>query len=266
MNIDRLLIYPIKSCAAIELDCMTFDSIGPCHDRRYMLVNEAGVFLTQRQQPKMAHIIPKLTESGLVVQAEGMSDCHISHTHQESSVTVWRDQVAAYDCGDDSARWFSEYLNVSCRLVAMPAGDVRRIDPDYVTSDRYVGFADGFPLLVINQASIDFLSGQLGRSLDPLRFRPNLIISGTEAFSEQFWKSLVLSDHQRIDLVKPCERCVIPLRDRVTLEREADVTEVLKQHCRPDKKIIFGQNGLTYGVEQLKVGQAIQEVVMSNNG
>mgnify|MGYP000999899660 CR=1 FL=1 len=140
----------------------------------------------------------------------------------------------------------------------LPENSRRRVDVDYVAEEQWVGYADGFPLLVISQTSVDFLSAQLGRKFELERFRPNVVIAGAEQeFEERDWQSLNLHLGGEIQLVKPCERCVIPTRGLVTQERELDALDVMKKYCRIDSKIIFGQNAILTGANELKVGQKV---------
>lgn len=270
LTIEELVIYPIKSCAGISVTELTFDHQGPTQDRRYMLITNEGRFVTQRQCPAMAWIQPQLTDAGLLLSFPDASDILVVEPDDNATrltVTVWRDQVDALDAGDSVASWLSQVLDREVRLVFMPDDSVRKIDPDYSEKGEQVSFADGFPLLVTHQSSLDFLSEALGRELDMARFRPNVVVSGGEAFDELQWQWLSplvsgvgadsASGKQGIALVKPCERCVIPTRDIKTQSREADVMDVLKQHCRPESRILFGQNGILRGLTTLYMGQQL---------
>ncbi len=264
VTVSRLAIYPIKSCAGLEVDRLVFDAIGPVNDRRYMVVRPDGRFLTQRQVPSMARVTPALTDAGLVLHMAGQSElgtCELKQPdHQQwRECQVWKDQTRGLDCGNEVAAWLEAALGQAVRLVYMPYDVVRPVDSDYAQANDRVGFADGFPVLVTHQASADFLSDQLQRELAMMRFRPNVVVSGGEAFDELQWKTLQAEQGaSSMHLVKPCTRCVIPLRNPQTLEREADVTELLKQHCRIGKEIIFGQNALLRDVEEIVVGSRWQ--------
>lgn len=260
MNISRLFIYPIKSCAGIDVDALTFDLHGPCHDRRYVVVKPNGDFLTQRQLPSMAWIKPTIEDDGLRIAAPGMAGVYLSarQSGRRLQVRIWRDKLEGDDCGDDIANWLSEYLKTPSRLMRLPQDSRRRVDADYVPQEQWVGYADGFPLLVINQASVDFLSAQLGREFALERFRPNVVVSGAKSeFAERDWQWLHLQSGGELQLVKPCERCVIPTRDIITQARESDALNVLINHCRIDGRIIFGQNAILTGTKELKVGQKL---------
>lgn len=264
LTVTRLMIYPVKSCAGIAVERLDFDDVGPLQDRRYMVVNPDGRFLTQRQLPVMARIVPELTDDGLILTWSGQSQVSACPVRQPehgrwSDAQVWKDSVRGLDCGDEVAQWLEQVLGRPARLLYLPNDVIRPVDPEYAAPGDRVGFADGFPILVTHQASADFLSEQLGRTLDMLRFRPNVVVSGGEAFDELNWQVLQCAESatgsiSSLQLVKPCTRCVIPLRDLETLEREADVMEVLKEHCRTGKEIIFGQNALPRQLESIQLG------------
>ena len=265
MIISRLFIYPIKSCAPVEVDQLGFDDFGPRGDRRFMLVDEQGKFLSQRQLPVMARIQPALRWrengelAGLLISAPGQDDFELVLSTDLSSreVTVWKDTLLARDCGDPVADWFSAFLQRRCRLVQLPANSQRQVSLKRAPLGRYHAFADGYPLLVVTQASLDHLSQQVGRDVAVERFRPNVVVTGAEQpFAELSWKRLGL-ERGYLDLVKPCVRCVVPTRGMDTLEREADVLEALKQSFRVDGQIVFGQNAIDYDVTELAVGDSL---------
>lgn len=258
LTISQLYHYPIKSCAGLSVDHLVFDQYGPVADRRWLLVDEQGQFLSQRQLPTMARIEPFWQEGSWYVRAEGHDVLRLIPPNNSDvrSVTVWRDKMLAQDMGDRAATWFSTVLQRSVRLLGMCAETERQVDAQYAHTAQPLAFADGFPLLVIHQASLDFLSAELGRPVGAERFRANVVVTGGQAFDELHWSRIVSSTSVEayLAMVKPCERCVIPTRHPITLERESDVLAVLKQHCRPDGAIIFGQNAQAVGITTLRVG------------
>ena len=265
MKITRLFIYPIKSCAAVEVEQLTFDQNGPVGDRRYMLVDNNGRFLTQRTLPAMAHIYPRIEENVLIVDAEGQPTLRVTGQRaadggRQLDVSVWKDSLPAQDCGDEAAAWFEAVLGRACRLVQLSDNTQRQVNRKYAEAGEWVGFADGYPLLVTTEESLDVLSQAVGRPLDMLRFRPNIVLAGAPAFAEQTWQALNSENGGLIKITKPCERCVIPTRDIATQQREGDMLAVMKQHCLIDGKIIFGQNALARKVSQLTIGELLTPV------
>ena len=261
MFISKLFIYPIKSCAGVEVSTLEFDHSGPVGDRRFVIVNNDGDFLTQRELPKMAKIQPNLSSQylrlSLLNDEKKASDAPVLSVDirlrgKLSRVRVWRDEVLGHDCGDEAARWLSSVLGCECRLMQLPENNTRRADPDYAPDNVGVSYADGFPLLIVSQSSLDALSAQAGIEVDVRRFRPNIVIADAgEAYSELRWHTLGLDDHavssDVLRMVKPCERCIIPTRHPDTLERSADVMQALKDQCRINGRMIFGQNAVYDG-------------------
>lgn len=259
-TVSRLFIYPIKSCAPVEMQQLVFDDYGPVGDRRFLLVDEQGHFITQRQQPEMAHIYPELKGSVLAVSFRGKETLEVSLHGQAvmRTVTVWSDTLPADDCGDDAAAWFSAALGITCRLVRLPADSRRQVDLRYAEPGQWVGFADGFPVLVTAESSLGAISERVGRELPMERFRPNVVVAGSAVFAEREWQSLMHKDGM-LDIRKPCQRCVIPTRNMDTLERETDVLDALKELCRIEGKILFGQNALVSGIQVLNIGDELVE-------
>jgi uncharacterized protein YcbX len=268
-QVSQLFVYPIKSCAGISVSSFKFDEKGPLFDRRWMLVDsKTGIFLSQRSTPKMALISTRI-ENGEVWVGQNLDDdlveyCRLPIKGERIDVQVWSDNVHGYDCGDELALWFSQLLNHDCRLVYQ--GDCQRMaDEGYAGKETWVSFADGFPLLVVAQASIDVLNQFCDADISATNFRPNIVIRNTSAFAEKKWKKIVVeADGFRVGklemaVVKPCERCTIPMLNPYTAKREASILPVLLKYCRDNKKIIFGQN-LTFKYFNnldIKVGQRV---------
>lgn len=275
-TIHQLFIHPIKSCAGISVDSFELDAKGAVNDRRWMLVDDdqaKGKFLTQRQLPKMALIKTSIADDQQIqVSAEGKPSFLLPTPSVEGSelieVTVWSDTVQAIDCGDEIAEWFSNFLEKPCRLVYQPLELFRQVNLEFAEQGKDVGFADGFPLLIINQSSLDFLNQQLSDQessdqqpelqLEARRFRPNIVIAGDELapFAERSWQQ-VSSGSNQFDIVKPCQRCAIPTINPDTAERNRSVWQLLSEHCSNDKKIYFGQNALFLNQAKVSTGDSV---------
>jgi hypothetical protein len=272
--ITALTLYPVKSCAGIALREAVVTRAGlmseHIYDREWMVVDAEGNFLTQRQLPKMAAIVPKIKLDTLELRAPGMLNLEIPlglpHPDEERliHVKVWDDIVKAYDCDDVTATWFSKYLGTPCRLA--------RFHPDAqrVANTEWTGgieaptlFGDGYPMLVISQASLNDLNDKLtaqGRAALPMtRFRPNIVIDGIGAYEEDFAASITAGEAV-IKPVKPCPRCSIPSVDQVTGEVGPSPLDILQTY-RADPKIggglAFGMNTILLKGENavLRVGQ-----------
>jgi uncharacterized protein YcbX len=277
-TLTHLLVYPIKSCGGIAVREATLLESGlsaqGVHDREWMLVTEDGQFLSQRDHPRMALIRPLPEGGNLRVRAPGMGDLLLplarSNTPETSlrTVQIWDDSVRAVDCGDVAADWFAQAIGVRERIRLV------RFHHDVVrpTSVKWTGgmpsqtrFADGYPLLLIGQSSLDDLNGRLraaGRSTLPMdRFRPNLVVDGLEAFEEDYLASLSTGSAE-IRPVKPCARCPIPSIDQATGIPGPDPMDILQTYRanpRMDGAVCMGMNCIVSAGagSLLRVGQEL---------
>jgi uncharacterized protein YcbX len=264
-TLNGLFVYPIKSCAGTALASAELAATGLRHDRRWMLVNDQGQFITQREHSQLALIKPTLQGSGVLIDAPGMSTLAVQGTSlaQPCAVNVWKDQCRAYDEGAQSSAWFSEFLGQPVRLVRF-ADDQQRISSREWTGDINAlnQFSDGFPLLVISLASLADLNARLSTTLPMNRFRPNLVMDGLPAYGEDKVHEFVMGD-VRLRIVKPCTRCKITTTDQETgIARGPEPLDTLRGY-RLDKVlrgVTFGQNAIIVaGVgSSLQVGQSVQ--------
>ena len=259
-TVTELNLYPIKSCAGIALPQAMITEAGlmghGLHDREWMVVDKHGNFITQRTCPKMALIQPCIKAETLELHAPGMPPLPIplvipSIDAPSMEVQVWDDRVQAYDCSEFAAQWFSDFLDLSCRLVRFHS-DAKRIASTKWTNgiEAPTLFADGYPVLVISEASLQDLNDKLaaqGRPPLPMnRFRPNLVISGVEAFEEDYVESITLGNAV-LRLVKPCPRCPVPSIDQSTGKFGPDPLDILRTYRanpRLDGAITFGMNAI----------------------
>ena len=271
-RIARLFVYPVKSCAGIEVREALLTETGLDLDRAWMVVDEHNEFVSQRELPRMALIRPQLKSHEVVLRAPGMLALHLSIDTVEEPlrVRVWDDEVAAYDMGAVAAQWFTDFLGRKLRLV--------RFDPEQkrLSSLQWTGgaealnqFSDGYPLLVASTASIDLLNEKLRAQGKPAvgieRFRPNIVLEGVEAHDEDRLELLhIATEDGEVQLkpVKPCPRCPIPDIDPATAESDPAVTDTLQGYRRNDVvggAVSFGMNAIVVeGLERtLRVGQAV---------
>lgn len=246
IKVSGLFRYPLKSVRGLKHEQIALDKKGVSMDRRWMVVDEKGCFVTQRKHAKMCLVQASLNdEEVLRVSAEGVEVALEVGLDQIStgttvSVEVWGQQVAAQDCGEFAAKWWSNYLGKPCRMVYMADDCVRPVYPDLHQSAT-VSFADRFPLLLISEGSIDFLNQHLSSPVNALRFRPNIVISGCEAFEEDQWQRIRIGNVE-FELAEPCARCGIPAINPENATVEKQVLTVLNQYRRRDKQVYFGQN------------------------
>lgn len=275
--LSELVLYPVKSCAGISLPEATLTRAGlaheTIHDREWMVVSEDGQFLSQREHPRMALVVPRLAGAMLELSAPGMPRLDVSLAMPAAAcaptreVQVWDDRVPAFDCGAAAGAWFSQVLGLPCRLVRFHT-HARRL-----ASARWTGkllaptrFADAFPLLVIGAASLADLNDKLrAAGRDPLpmnRFRPNLVIDAMEPFEEDYVESFALGAAQ-VRPVKPCARCPIPSVDQSSGLHGLDPLDILHSYrSKPamDDAICFGMNAIVGAGEgeRLRVGQQVE--------
>lgn len=246
ISLSALNVYPIKSCAGIALNVAELGPRGIIHDRSFMLVNRKGKFITQREQPRMTLIHPTINLDGtLTVQAPGMPGLmiHGDPDGPRYEVTVWKYTGIAVDQGDDLAEWFSTFLGIACRLVMFPDDVVRKVNPKYARHEQdQVGFADGYPFLLISEASLADLNTRLEQPLPMNRFRPNIVVRGTEPYAEDTWRTIRIGE-VTFEIVKPCARCVITTTDQNTAERGKDPLKTLATYrLATTNGVMFGQN------------------------
>lgn len=258
-SITALHVYPIKSCAGVALTEGLLVETGLEFDRAWMVVDTNGNMLTQRKWPRMALVQPRFKGSELVLRAPGMLALHLRLDTVEAPTraTVWGDLVKAFDMGDLAAQWFSDFLGQRVRLV--------RFDPEQqrLSDSAWTGplaaenaFADGYPLLLVNKASLTDLNARLAArgaaAVTLQRFRPNLVIDGLQAFDEDHVHELCLRTEQgavRLRLVKPCIRCSIPNVDPLSAAIGPEPGATLSGF-RADPRM---NGGITFGVNAVIV-------------
>lgn len=259
-RITGLFRYPIKSCRGEEIEMGEVGRRGFLGDRDYMVVDSTGKFLTQRELPRMALIEPRLLDGMLAVSAPGMSQLSVRQEPYgpRVSVRIWKDTCEASDQGDDAARWFSDYLNVDCRLAFWRPSTVREVDQDFAPPGAQVGFADGYPFLLALETSLTELNRRLPEPFLMNRFRPSIVVDGLEPFEEDHWKSFRASGIE-FQVVKPCARCPITTVDQATAERGKEPLRTLATFRRVQGKgVMFGQNLVHSSTGELRRGSAIQ--------
>lgn len=261
--ISALFIYPIKSMAGISLSSMAFDALGAEYDRRYMLVDKSGQFISQRKysQLALASITYEIDCWGVSIPQYGEKQLpKKGELQNEVAVQVWGDNFKAFDQGDIWAQWFSHWLGEEVRLVFIAEEKRRRIDVNYCEEERYVGFADGFPLLLCNEASLQALNTELEKTITIDRFRPNIVVSAKtmKAYEEDSWKTLA-AENNAFDIVKPCSRCVIPTINIKTGETEKAVWQALSNKRKfDDGQVYFGQNIIHRSINSIAVGEEVR--------
>ena len=269
-TLQALYVHPVKSCAGISVGSSLLVETGLDLDRAWMLVDEHGEFVTQRELPRLALVQPTLRGSDMVLRAPGMLALHIALDRVESElrVRVWDDWVPGWDMGALAAQWFSDFAGRALRLVRFDPEHRRLSDPRWTGAHAaQTAFADGFALLVTSTASLAELNRRLQQQGVPAvqmrRFRPNIVLDGIDAHDEDHVTRLEIDTPQgtvELQLVKPCARCTIPGVDPDTGEQGFAVTDTLAGY-RSDPRVngaaTFGMNAIVVrGIDhELAVGQ-----------
>ena len=272
MILSEINIYPIKSLGGISLKSSTVEARGLQFDRRWLLIDEKNNFLTQRNFSKMATVNVEVLKNGLRVSENG-NEVNIPfelNTNETASVKIWSSRCRAKVYEKETNDWFSNVLQTDCKLVLMPEETRRKVNYFYaVHKDDTVSFADAYPYLLIGESSLEDLNSRLENPVPMNRFRPNFVVSGTEAFAEDKWKQIKIGACV-FHVVKPCGRCVITTINQASGEKQSvEPLKTLASYRIPKrsikKKILFGQNLIAENVgEILKVGDKV-EIIQTNN-
>jgi len=262
MHLSAISIYPVKSGAGLSLAEARVEARGLRHDRRFMVVDQQLRFITARQEPRLMLVRALPAEGWLGLHAPGMEPMRVLAPEGNADrmpVRVWGDEVDAAACDAAAEAWLSRFLGREVRLAYMDGYARRGVDPHYGRADDTVSFADGFPLLAISQAALDDLNARLAAPLPMNRFRPNLVIAGSEPHAEDGWRRVRIGAVE-FDFVKPCTRCVATTVDHEsgTFDPSGEPLNTLKTYRRGSSGITFGQNLLPRGAGTVRVGDDVE--------
>ncbi|MFV0282887.1 MAG: MOSC domain-containing protein [Castellaniella sp.] len=283
LAIHRLYSYPVKSCAGTAHTRVRVTESGLAFDRHWVIVDAQGLFMTQRQHPRMVLIRPDTAEDGLWLRAPGQSDCFVPPPSAQAPavpVAIWGTRTLGADQGDEVATWLSAFLGTSCRLLHLHPRANRlaslphvtrwiQTHPDWPQSflpvERHAfAFADGFPFLVANLHSLEELNGQLAAQdippVDMIRFRPNIVLQGLEPYDEDHLSGFRTGD-AGFAFVKACARCPIPNVDPQTGDTAAEPGRTLARYRQFEQGVLFGMNAIVTlpdGETWLQVGDTIE--------
>ncbi len=261
LKITNLYIYPIKALAGISLTESDVTERGLKFDRRWVLVDEDNYHITQREFAEMALLAVSIVENGLIVkhQAKEIEQILIPFTPQTADnqvIRVWDDEISTIRVSDEADAWFSAVLNKKCRLFYQPDDSIRLVDKKYALGNDHVSLSDGYPILVAGQTSMDDLNGKIGYENSILRFRPNIVFEGGEAFEEDNWGEFSIND-VILHGVKNCARCPVPNINPETAEIDKIIIKTLANYRTRNNKVLFGQNVLVRKIGKIRVGDLI---------
>lgn len=268
--LSQINLYPIKSCAAKSLSTSFIEPHGLAFDRRFVIADKQGIFLTGRTHPKLSLIQSKLTPQGLQVTAANMPPLTLNYrdfSSQYQNVQVWNDTINAQHCSPLIDRWFSDYLGLSCQLLYFGERSQRSVKGHRQNSAVKIAFADGYPLLLISQASLDDLNQRIAidhgiqNQVSMMHFRPNLVVNNSLAFAEDGWQRIRIGEVV-FEIVKPCSRCIFTTVDPQTAQKHPlQVPLVTLKKYRFDnakQEIMFGQNLIALNQGQISVNDKVE--------
>jgi len=255
LTVVDLVVYPLKSAQGVHLESMQLNDLGPSVDRRWMVIDSKGSFVTQRKTPEMCFIETRLaSDDQLALSGNGIEECIVpAGGYDLKQSSVWGTEVQGEDCGDAAAKWISTFLNKDCRIIYMPKSYARSVDTNYAKQGECVGFADGFPLLIATRPSLNDFNTKLGFEISMDRFRPNIVVDGNQAWDEDNWEAIEINGI-RFDLVKPCSRCIMPSINPKTAEKQMAVNQALLKYRRRGRNTYFGQNAIYDRTGTIKLG------------
>lgn len=261
LTLASLHVHPVKSLGGFSVREAQLTDRGLQHDRRWMLVNGDGVFVTQRELPAMAclHTAP-LPDGFRVTDTRDGGTLDLPWSMKATGTrmaSVWSDRVRTEELDPAWGAWFTERLGAPLALVHMPDATKRRTDGRY--ADGLTSLSDGFPCLIASQASLDDLNTRLKEPVGMDRFRPNLVIAGGHAFQEDGWRDLRIGD-AHFTLVKPCARCVMITIDQRTGEQQAEPLHTLAAFRRSGNRVLFGMNAMCTAGARVHVGDPVMVV------
>lgn len=268
LQVSELYIYPIKSLAGIAVKKALVTTRGFEHDRRWLLVDENNCFITQREHHQMALLKVAIKDEGVLVSHRFNHKSLLipfyvpGNEYERAMVTIWDDTCVAEFVSAEADKWFTEVLGIKCRLVYMPDSTLRVVDQQYAHEGSITSFADAYPFLLIGQGSLDDLNGRLMEQLPINRFRPSIVFTGGEAFSEDLYGHFTING---IDFygVKLCARCVMTTVNQDTAITGKEPLKTLAKYRFKNNKILFGQNLIHEGTGEIAVGDEL--IVLEEN-
>lgn len=245
LRVSELWMYPVKSLGGIAVPQAKVLAKGFEYDRRWMLIDERNQFITQRVLHQLALFKLSFHQHGFMLHHAGhemLLPLH-EHTSEPITATIWDDAVEALEVSAAHSAWFSAQVGLSCKLVYFPEAHTRKVDATYALNSDEVSLADGYPILLVGQSSLDDLNSRLQTPVPMNRFRPNIVIEGGKAFDEDCWQRFTIGDAAFAG-VKPCARCVLTTVNQETGEQGVEPLATLSKYRKTGNKVLFGQNVL----------------------
>lgn len=262
MKLTGINIYPVKSLQGISLQNSFATKIGLSFDRRWMLVDQNGKFITQRTHPILSQIKTSLSDEKLICSLEKDNTEPIQillnqALHDSKSVQVWKSELDAKVLPTAASQWFSSILKTNCSLVYMEDQTSRLRQFDQAPYESHVSFADGYPFLFINESSLEDLNQRVDEEIQINRFRANMIINGLKAYEEEQLNEFSIGD-ATFKMIKPCARCIMININPETSERGKEPLQTLSTFRKKGNKVYFGMNAVCINPGQVQIGDSLQ--------
>jgi uncharacterized protein len=259
MEVASLHIYPVKSLRGIDVDTAVMEKRGFRYDRRWMIVGQDGVFFTQRKIARMALFDTDLTSSALRIGVSGMRDLEapLKPQGQKRMVKVWRSWVSATQVWEEADAWLTEAMGTPCSLVRLSESSRRTAKGPDARSTDIVGFADSNPILLASESSLHDLNKRLQKPLPMVRFRPNIVVRGSDPWREDDWHSVQLGQRVRLRQTRLCGRCIVTTIDPATAELSDEPLRTLATFRRQGKNVIFGTHFAPDGLGAVSIGDGV---------
>ncbi len=267
LQISGLYIYPIKSLPGIAVNEARVTEKGFEFDRRWMLVDENNLFISQREAPQMTQLLVAIENDGLHIKHKLKGNSitipfDIPSSAETGTVTIWDDICEARYVSSEVDEWFTAMLEINCRLVYMPDDSMRIVDQRYATGDMVTSFADAYPFMIVGQASLDDLNSRLAEPLPMDRFRPNIVFTGGEPFEEDLLADFTIRNIHFYG-VKLCARCIITTIDQNSGAKGKEPLKTLASFRAKNNKIYFGQNLVHKGDGVIGVGDQLHAISLN---
>jgi hypothetical protein len=260
ITVTQIWIYPVKSMRGIKVKNALVEEKGFVHDRRWMLVDRRGKFITQRNYPVLTQFQPDFVDGQLQITfLPDKSSITIPDSEEGETISVelWDDTFTTTKLDSEINAWFSEKLGIECFLVHNNQSTHRKLSEKYVAGDRDLSFADGYPYLLANEASLKELNSKLNKPVNIDRFRPNIVVSSNFPFAEDGWQKFTIGEIPFL-FAKPCPRCVVINIDQSTGESDPEVLKTLASFRMMENKVMFGINIVALKKGELSLGEKLK--------
>ncbi len=262
LYLSEINIYPIKSLGGISLKEAILEERGLQYDRRWMLIDESGTFITQRKHFKLALLQVGISNSTVTIAHKTIPNYSTSFSVEEHNgkpieVSIWDDVSSGTEVKIQVSEWFSDFLKIKVRLIKMGGEEKRFVDPKYAANDEIVSFADGYPYLIIGKASLDALNTKLEEPVLMDRFRPNFVFTGGEPHIEDGFNKFYIGN-TLFSAVKPCARCVLTTVNQQTGAKGQEPLKTLASYRTFNKKVMFGQNLIHHNLGTVRLNDELK--------